>query len=480
MKFFKLSLAASVALGAFSTASFAQPLEEAIKGVDVKGYLRYRYTDDRYDNQKFVKNDKVVDKDTKKSIAATRGSAKHEWRGQVDFKTPTMNAISVNLGLLYKDSNDTNHGKVGQYYGKLPSAQDNSFNLRTLYLNITPDSTATDIRVGKQILDTPITGSDDRGVGFLAFNRDIAGLTLALGAFDTWSIDDLSKVDNGFVKPFYTLAAIYSADSSIGNIGAQAWGFVIDDIVDASAFLELSWKNSLLNAKLQYAFAKLENGDGSPIQGINKTPFDGSDGKNGVVASVAGKGGGLPQDNDVLSFQIGADFTKDFNVPFNARLGYLTNFKDGTVALLDSEGELAKAGKIWFANPATAVNFGLGKGLSGTSLYGTETDLEVFYGAIGYGLVDGRLKLGLEAAFGENKRSWTGDIAAKAGQLADKTKFTEVTPTISWKYNKNLNLSAYYAMLSTENSVKKDDSAKKDTYADEDRNRLRLEARYSF
>ena len=76
--------------------------------------------------------------------------------------------------------------------------------------------------------------------------------------------------------------------------------------------------------------------------------------------------------------------------------------------------------------------------------------------------------------------SWTGDIAGKAGQLADKTKFTEVTPTISWKYNKNLNLSAYYAMLSTENSVKKDASATKDTYADEDRNRLRLEARYSF
>ena len=50
MKFLKLSLAASVALGALSTASFAQPLEEAIKGIDVSGYLRYRYNDDRYDN----------------------------------------------------------------------------------------------------------------------------------------------------------------------------------------------------------------------------------------------------------------------------------------------------------------------------------------------------------------------------------------------------------------------------------------------
>lgn len=467
MKFLKLSLAASVALGAFSTASFAQPLEEAIKGVDVKGYLRYRYTDDRYDNQGFTK-DKVG------------GNARHQWRGQADFKTPAVNAISVNLGLLYSNNNTTNHAKGGntdgQFYGSLPAGQDNSFNVRTLYLNITPDSTATDIRVGKQILDTPITDSDDRGVGFLAFNRDIAGLTLALGAFDTWSLDDYSGVGsgNGFVKPFYTLAAMYSADSSIGNIGAQAWGFVIDDVVDTSAFLELSWKHSVLNAKLQYAFAKLENGDGSPIQTTNTTAL------NGGNASVAGKGGGLPKDNDVLSFQIGADFAA-MNVPFNARLGYLTNFQDGTVALLDNEGALAKAGKIWFDNSkTTAVNLGLGTALSNkTSLYGTETDLEVFYGAIGYGLVDGRLKLGLEAAFGENKMSWTGDIAGKAGQLADKTKFTEITPTISFKYNKNLNLSAYYAMLSTENSVKKDAVAK-DTYADEDRNRLRLEARYSF
>ena len=50
MKITKLSLIACVALASLSTASFAQPLEEAIKGIDVSGMLRYRYTDNRYDN----------------------------------------------------------------------------------------------------------------------------------------------------------------------------------------------------------------------------------------------------------------------------------------------------------------------------------------------------------------------------------------------------------------------------------------------
>ena len=43
MKLAKISLAALVALGAFSTLN-ATPLEEAIKDVDFSGFARYRYT----------------------------------------------------------------------------------------------------------------------------------------------------------------------------------------------------------------------------------------------------------------------------------------------------------------------------------------------------------------------------------------------------------------------------------------------------
>lgn len=85
MKLAKISLAAAVALGALSTASFAQPLEEAIKGVDVSGYLRYRYNDDRYSDKNNVKD-------------ASETSATHQYKVKADFKTPVVNNVAFNLG----------------------------------------------------------------------------------------------------------------------------------------------------------------------------------------------------------------------------------------------------------------------------------------------------------------------------------------------------------------------------------------------
>ncbi|MDY5557491.1 major outer membrane protein, partial [Helicobacter sp.] len=251
MKFLKISLAASLALGALSTASFAQPLEEAIKGVDVSGYLRYRYTDDRYDNTGFVRD------------SVSSSSAKHQWRAEADFKTPTINNVSLNLGILYRNDNqNVNHGKNGPDVvennvikvingtgNALGAGQDSDFGVSQFYMTIAPDSTATTVMLGKQKLGTPVTnpGDGDRGTGILALNSDIPGLTLAAGAFDSWAIDDLSVTTFGSEgsvdKPLYTLAAIYGVDTSIGNIGAQVWFFNVTDMVDAMIYSELSWKH---------------------------------------------------------------------------------------------------------------------------------------------------------------------------------------------------------------------------------------------
>ncbi|MBX7490892.1 major outer membrane protein [Helicobacter turcicus] len=461
MKFLKLSLAASVALGAFSTASFAQPLEEAIKGVDVSGFLRYRYNDDRFDD-------------------GTEGGATHRWRAQADFKTPVVNNVALNLGVLYNNEDqNVNHGKsgigTGSGLGAGKDGNDKDFGVSTFYATITPDSTATTVIIGKQRLGTPVTDPlDDRGTGILALNSDITGLTLAAGAFDSWSLDDLQpgygptdtlrnpNGDSSVDKPLYTLAAIYGVDTAYGNIGAQAWGFIVDDIVDASAFLELAYKGSLLNAKLQYAFAKLNNGEGSIIQALAGNPNN-------------PERRGLPQANDVLSFQIGADFTNNYSIPLDVKLGYITNFQDGVVALFDDEGALAKAGKIWWQNETTGVTFGLGKALGqfygvNSDIYGHETTLNVFYGAVSYGLVDNRLRVGLEGVYGKNT------IDNPRNNLSDrKVDFTEITPTISWQHNQNLNISAFYAMLSTNDKHKTATSNN-----DEDRNRARVEVKYSF
>lgn len=498
MKFLKLSLAASVALGALSTASFAQPLEEAIKGIDVSGYLRYRYNDDRYDN-----GNGNVD----------GSSANHQWRAVADFKTPVVNNIALNFGVWYQTSNqNVNHGKgtnapsyntngapivgadgswvypqtpAGGFTGNgLGSGSDGSFGVREFYATITPDSTATTIKIGKQLLDTPVTNAydGDRGTGILALNSDIPNLTLAAAAFDSWSINEVTMrnetkvgelvnpdgtrtdvVDvshdsiNGLSvdKPLYALAGIYGVDTNYGRFGGQLWGFYIDDAVDALVFGELSWQGSLLRAKLQYTYAALNNDNDSvftTLYGNGNTPTN-------PKANIS-------ESNDMFVIDLGADFRNDFQLPLNISLGYITNFADGTAVSLEDEGSnVSRKGKIWWQNAGTGISTSALRHY-GVQGFGTEQEVQVFYAGVDYSFLDERLNVGLEFAWGEN------DISNANGGRIQKVEFTEITPTISWKHSKQLTLSTFYAFLN--NSY---DTA---NTPDQDRNRFRVEAKYSF
>lgn len=476
MKFLKLSLAASVALGALSTASFAQPLEEAIKGIDVSGYLRYRYTDDRLDN------------------GGTEGpngsSANHQWRAVADFKTPVVNNIALNFGVWYDNQNNVNHGKgvndgtaPGGFTGTdLGSGSDGEFGVREFYATITPDSTATTIKIGKQLLDTPVTNAydGDRGTGILALNSDIPNLTLAAAAFDSWSINELN-VSNRYAvgdtippgsqvgdvipgsytnsselsvdKPLYALAGIYGVDTNYGRFGGQLWGFYIDDAVDALVFGELSWQGSLLRAKLQYTYAALNNDEDSVFTTLYGT------GLSPRKANIA-------ESNDMFVIEAGADFRNDFQLPLNVTLGYITNFADGTAVALEDEGSnVSRKGKIWWQNAGTGISTSALRGY-GNWGFGTEQEINVFYAGVDYSFIDERLNVGLEFAWGEN------DISNANGGRIQKVEFTEITPTISWKHSKQLTLSTFYAFLN--NSY---DTA---NTPDRDRNRFRVEAKYSF
>ncbi|HJF82754.1 major outer membrane protein [Helicobacter pullorum] len=472
MKFLKLSLAASVALGALSTASFAQPLEEAIKGIDVSGYLRYRYTDDRYDNG----NGNVDD-----------SNARHQWRAVADFKTPVVNNIALNFGVWYNnDDQNVNHGKGfndgrpdGGFTGTgLGSGSDGSFGVREFYATITPDSTATTIKIGKQLLDTPVTNAydGDRGTGILALNSDIPNLTLAAAAFDSWAINEANLnnpaialgEDYSVDKPLYALAGIYGVDTNYGRFGGQLWGFYIDDAVDALVFGELSWQGSLLRAKLQYTYAALNNDADSVFATLHGSPTWSTKGKANISES-----------NDLAVIEVGADFRNDFQLPLNITLGYMMNFADGTAVSLEDEGSnVSRKGKIWWQNPGTGISTSALRGY-GVRGFGTEQDVNVFYAGVDYSFLDERLNVGLEFAWGENDVSNYRDFAAGTRLGNGKVEFTEITPTISWKHSKQLTLSAFYAFLSNEYSGEYFETAGvKDP--DQDRNRFRVEAKYSF
>lgn len=482
MKFLKLSLAASVALGALSTASFAQPLEEAIKGIDVSGYLRYRYNDDRYD-----------------SAAGNHGTnANHQWRAVADFKTPVVNNIALNFGVWYQTNQNVNHGKgdgsfvgvdgvqpgIQEFTGTgLGSGSDGNFGVREFYATITPDSTATTIKIGKQLLDTPVTNAydGDRGTGILALNSDIPNLTLAAAAFDSWSINEVNvplSTGNGVGdvsgnsntisvdKPLYALAGIYGVDTNYGRFGGQLWGFYIDDAVDALVFGELSWQGSLLRAKLQYTYAALNNDEDSVFYTLY-----------GNGNTLANPKANVSESNDMGVIEVGADFRNDFQLPLNITLGYMMNFADGTAVALEDEGSnVSRKGKIWWQNAGTGISTSAlrGYGLQG---FGTEQDVNVFYAGVDYSFIDERLNVGLEFAWGENDISYSNGIATNGN--IKKVEFTEITPTISWKHSKQLTLSAFYAFLSNDYTYVNTPHTSNDTW-EADRNRFRVEAKYSF
>ncbi|WP_416860697.1 major outer membrane protein [Helicobacter ganmani] len=455
MKFLKLSLAASVALGAFSTASFAQPLEDAIKGIDVSGYLRYRYNSDYYENKGFAKKDGGDDTNT------------HRWKAVADFKAPVSDNVAFNFGILYNNESNNVQGVNGGLGSGLGSGKDGSFGVSTFNAVITPDSTATTVIIGKQRLATPVTnaGDDDRGTGILALNSDLEGFTFAAGAFDSWSIDDLALTrgyttgDNtggSVAKPLYALAGIYGVDTAYGHFGAQLWGFYIQDAVDALGFGELSWTGSTFNAALQYAIASLDNSDTSILGALHGGP---------AVGHM--KNSNLAEANDLFVINLGADFAQEYNVPLDVKLGWVTNFQDGTAVTLNDDGTAFKyAGAIWWQNDATGISTSAlipGRGVHG---FGTEQEVSVFYGAIGYTMVDSRLRIGLDYVWGNN------EVTAGNVTLQD-TDFQEITPRISWKHNKNLTISGYYAYLMT-------DAPEGVVYDDETRARARVEVKYSF
>ena len=469
MKITKLSLIACVALASLSTASFAQPLEEAIKGIDVSGMLRYRYTDNRYDNKGFNKQER------------TRGDANHQWRAEALFKTPVINNISMNLGIGYHNAQqNVNHGKGildnnGNYTNVfagngLGSGSDSWFGVREFNMVITPDSTNTTIKAGKMIMQTPINDTlDDRATGIFVTNSDLNHWTFALGAFDAWSIDDyqtgyaLTPNNESFAKPFYTAGAMSNYDTSIGNFSSQLWLFNATDMIDFAGFGELAWQNSMFHLKGQYAFSKLNSDANSPWTSVYK-------------------GQKVKEGNDLYTLEAGVRF-HDYNIPVAAKIGYWGNTQDGYAVSLDDEGSFQKVGQIWFENGATGVSISMLPTTGQNMPRGFESnELSMFYANINYDILE-NLNIGIDYVNGTNKIARGQGAARYSGDI----DFQEINPYIVWQYTKSLRIFAHYSILTTDatrqialgnaNTNAWNDANNTDS---EDRNRLRVEVKYTF
>lgn len=438
MKLVKISLTAAVALGALSTASFAQPLEEAIKGVDVSGYLRYRYNDDQFENAGGTKGD-------------SKGKTTHQYRALANFKAPVANNVAMNLGVLYMNEGATVNGK-GEGLG---AGSDGQFGVSTFYATFTPDNTKTTIMVGKQLADTPITnaGDFDRGTGVLAVNSDVPNWTFVAGAFDTYAIQDNSTTKFGstggsITEALYLAAAI----AKYGDFAAQMWFFNSNNIVDSLYYLNATYKmnvenvamnvgNVALGFKVEYATSDLAVKKGEMFYG-------------GV------------EKNDL--YKLEADVAVK---PVKWTLGYLGNTKDNYLVSLDKGGKIITSSTMgsvwWLGNNMTSTSIGAFKNKIPND--GIKDELSVFYTNVAWDALS-NLNLALTYVNGESEASKNGGYITR--------EFQEITPMATYKYSKNLTLSGFYAMLKTDKKTSLPGTGK--VKEDEKYDRFRFQALYRF
>lgn len=224
MKLAKLSLAAIMTVGAMSTVS-AGSLEEAIKGVDLSGFARYRFNDMERDNA--IDNTRTNDYDI--SIRVT---------SPVTDNLKFTAALTAGGGLNDSDAQVDGSGGTAAAVGKMwfTYAQD-----------------ALTVKAGRMALGTPVTDNGYRGqkgTGVLAL-YNAGAVTFAGAHYNTSNANDWVGVPIGEIS---ALAVI----GSYGPVNVQLWGITADRSVDSLIFAQADGEVAGVNLKAQVINTKLD------------------------------------------------------------------------------------------------------------------------------------------------------------------------------------------------------------------------------
>ena len=289
----KLSLAALVAMGSMSFASASTDLSDAIKGVTIGGYLRYRYTEDDY---KANGNE-----------ANSDNSTNNEYKAVVKTSIKASDTVSIHGTFVYKNKFDSSNT------GDKQNNDTNPFNVTETYINYV--NAGANVKAGTMYLATPLSDhDDDKGNGVLATYTQ-SGITGAFGYFNDVAAADGSATLNQNLAVLAVIADIKPAK-------VQAWYYHLgntgNDNRDGkkALFLEASANLGPAAVKAQYAYEK-DNAEGSYAQNFGAIAVTGKVDVASVTAAYLhfGKNGdnvvvgtnnadGLIAAGDILSDQI--------------------------------------------------------------------------------------------------------------------------------------------------------------------------------
>lgn len=265
MKLLKLSLVAALAAGALATTASAVPLEEAIKDVDVSGFMRLRYTADDEENN---------------------SNAKWNIKSVIDFKAKVDDNFFAVAGVRYgNDGGATefgyNSGNGNFGGGVYDNTADDQFDMYRAYIGYTVGNTT--VQLGRQNVFSFFT-DDMYGDGLFALNSDIQGLTLGALWMDALEQDgdissniDAIKVATGKRVTDHDLYGV-GAIGSYDPVSFQLWYAYLNDVVGLFA-VELGANFDVnddvtVGLKGQYGFANFDN-DFADTIGVDDSNFFG-------------------------------------------------------------------------------------------------------------------------------------------------------------------------------------------------------------
>ena len=383
MKLTKISLAALVALGAFSSVASATPLEEAIKNVDLSGFARYRYTN-------------THNKNSAQSNVEKASKATHGFRMITDFKAAIDDNFFGVIGLRYSSA-DGSGDNAGTGTDKTDTTT--AFNVYQFYLGYKIGGTT--VTAGKQVIGSYFT-DDAVATGIKVINQDIQGLTLAAAAFDAIegngeSDGDLYKlVDGSNSLDVYDAGNLYAAAviGSYDPINFQLWYASLTNLAD------------LLAADVSANFAINNNVSlGARLNYVNSTVD--------TSAKNLGYNDGNFYAGELSTSLFGFDLAAGY-------IGWKSQDKKISAFSFEDQGGLITAGEDVFD-----WTHAEGKG-------------NFFYVTSAYTF--DKFTAGLDYVKGTKKTS--SDVV---GQPDIKDKVEEFVPRLAYQYNKKLKFSSFYS-----------------------------------
>ncbi len=329
MKLAKLSLATIVALGAMTTIASATPLEEAIKGVELNGMVRYRFTD----NSDAGKEDL------------------HQYKVVTDFTVPVADALKAEVLLV---ANGANTGEEAAADGG------SGITLNIERANFQYAANGLSVKFGKQEIFSPWTDpgySGSVGDGIFALYSGVEGWTFGGAAF-------VNTNTIGAGENLYALGAI----GSIDPVTVQLWASKMTNVFDYAVFGDIEFSMNGFTAELQANQLKLNDAMGSDESGL----FYGA--KLGYAANgFSGKIGYTKNDKDQPIYSLAGSDAMGFIFSGGKQINSIVaNESDAQLMFVDLGYKVDK--------------FGLGAGYAqgDFKLLGADVDVSEFYGLVSY------------------------------------------------------------------------------------------------